>query len=114
MPWTFLPWLWRWRGLALAAGLSGCSSLPVRYDYPHLPKNLRVEVHDQTRTNRLCRVKGARRRDDGGLIMNGTNIIACFAPPALIIISAWYPTVIYHELCHASGRSNAECAGVNW
>ena len=114
MPLGFLPWLWRWRWMALAAGMVGCSSLPVRYTYPKLPPNLRVEVHDQTQTNRLCRVKGGQRRDDGDLIMNGTDFMGCFLGPALIVISAWYPSTIYHELCHASGRSASECAEAHW
>lgn len=100
---------------ACAAGLMmGCGSLPVRFDYPRLPPNLKVEAHNQTRTNRLCRGKGEQRHDDGSLVMNGTDIAGCFIRPALIVISAWYPNTIYHELCHASGRSARACAEVQW
>ena len=97
--------------LALASWLDGCAVAPVVYEYPHLPSRLRVEVHDQVRTNHLCR--GVTTSDSGHIVMRGTDFAGCFIPPALIIVSAWHETVIYHELCHASGRSPSECSEVH-
>lgn len=75
-----------------------------------------IIVTDRKTVVGLCG-HGLKFWDDGTIVKEGDkkNIGACYMPSSgVMVLDIEHPEHFLHELCHASGYPNEQCAGTSW